>query len=207
MITCSRCGHEYEDTLKLALEGRPVCPVCMNELVHELVAPRIASGDRPVRLELRKDPPNVSDFAMPKCAPEPRFFHFNTDVYERRIGLAVGPLKEMGAAWLTERIQEAWPDLDKEGHVELDDVDETVLADALRIQTENGKVIRIVRLPGFDGSPYDHSVLAHEVFHLVCGALKDLGVPHDDNEEAHAYLFEYVYRRFLEFLYGRGSAK
>lgn len=134
---------------------------------------------------------------------EPKFFHFNTDVYERRIGLAVGPLKEMGAAWLTERIQEAWPDLDKEGRVELDDVDETVLADALRIQTEDGKVIRIVRIPGFDGSPYDHSVLAHEVFHLVCGALKDIGVPHDDQEEAHAYLFEFVYRRFLEFLLGR----
>lgn len=131
---------------------------------------------------------------------EPMFFHFNTDVYERRIGLAVGPLKEMGAAWLTERIQEAWPDLDKEGHVELDDVDETVLADALRIQTEDGKVIRIVRIPGFDGSPYDHSVLAHEAFHLVCGALKDLGIPHDDQEEAHAYLFEFVYRRFLEVL-------
>lgn len=134
---------------------------------------------------------------------EPAFFHFNTDVYERRIGLAVGPLKEMGAAWLTERIHEAWPDLDKEGRVELDDTDETVLADALRIQTEDGKVIRVVRIPWFDGSPSVLGVLAHETFHLVCGALKDLGVPHDDNEEAHAYLFEYVYRRFLEFLRGR----
>ena len=201
MIICSRCGHEYEDTLKLALEGRPVCPTC----VYEFVAPRTASGDRPVRLEERKTPPCKSDFAMLKDAPEPRFFHFDTDVYERRIGLAVGPLKEMGAAWLTERLQEAWPDLDKEGRVELDDVDETVLADAVRIQTEDGKVIRIVRIPGFDGSPHDHGVLAHEAFHLVCGALKDLGVPHDDQEEAHAYLFEYVYRRFLEFLYGRAA--
>lgn len=187
MITCSRCGHEYEDTLKLALEGRPVCPTCM----HELTA-QVSADGRPAR---------------PKDAPEPKFFHFNTDVYERRIGLAVGPLKEMGAAWLTERIQEAWPDLDKEGHVELDDVDETVLADALRIQMEDGKVIRIVRIPWFDGSPSNHGVLAHETFHIVCGALKDLGVPHDDHEEAHAYLFEFVYRRFLEFLCGKGSAK
>ena len=138
-----------------------------------------------------------------KCQ-EPEFFHFDTDVYERRIGLAVGPLKEMGAAWLTERLQETWPDLDKEGRVELDDADETVLADAVRIQAEDGKVVRIVRIPGFDGSPHDHGVLAHETFHLVCGTLKDLGVPHDDGEEAHAYLFEYVYRRFLEFLSGRG---
>lgn len=194
-IICSRCGLGYEDTLKLALEGRPVCPTC----VHELTASATADGG-PARLELRKDPPNVSDFAMPKCAPEPKFFHFDTDVYERRIGLAVGPLKEMGSAWLTERLQKAWPDLDKEGRVELDDVDETVLADAVRIQTEDGKVIRIVRIPGFDGSPHDHGVLAHETFHLVCGALKDLGVPHDDQEEAHAYFFEFVYRRFLEFL-------
>lgn len=134
---------------------------------------------------------------------EPRFFHFDTDVYERRIGLAVGPLKEMGAAWLTERLQEAWPDLDKEGRVELDDADETVLADAVRIQAEDGKVVRIVRIPGFDGSPHDHGVLAHETFHLACGALQDIGVPHDDHEEAHAYFFEFVYRRFLEFLRGR----
>ena len=140
----------------------------------------------------------------PAKRQEPEFFHFDTDVYERCIGLAVGPLKEMGAAWLTERLQEAWPDLDKEGRVELDDVDETVLADAVRIQTDNGRVIRIVRIPRFDpGSPRDYAVLAHETFHLVCGALKDLGVPHDDGEEAHAYLFEHVYRRFLEFLFGR----
>lgn len=138
-----------------------------------------------------------------KRAPE--FFHFDTDVYERRIGLAVGPLKEMGAAWLTERLQEAWPDLDKEGRVELDDVDETALADAVRIQADDGKVVRIVRIPGFDGSPYDHGVLAHETFHLACGALQDIGVPHDDREEAHAYFFEIVYRRFLEFLRGRKS--
>jgi hypothetical protein len=135
---------------------------------------------------------------------KPRFFHFDTDVYERRIGLAVGPLKEMGAAWLTERIRKAWPDLDQEGRVELDDGDGTVFADALRIQTEDGIVIRIVRIPRFDpGSPRDYAVLAHETFHLVCGALKDLGVPHDDGEEAHAYLFEHVYRRFLKFLFGR----
>ena len=180
MITCSRCGHEYEDTLKLALEGWPVCPTCM----HELTA-QVSADGRPVR---------------PKDTPKPMFFHFDTDVYERRIGLAVGPLKEMGAAWLTERLQEAWPDLDKEGRVELDDVDETVLADTVRIQAGDGKVIRIVRIPGFDGSPHDHGVLAHEVFHLACGVLKDLGVPHDDQEEAHAYFFEFVYRRFLGFL-------
>lgn len=187
LITCSRCGHHYEDTLKLALEGWPVCPTC----AYKLTAPANADG-RPAR---------------PKGAPEPRFFHFDTDVYERRIGLAVGPLKEMGAAWLTERLQEAWPDLDKEGRVELDDVDETVLADVVRIQAENGKVIRIVRIPGFDGSPYDHGILAHETFHLVCGVLKDLGVPHDDNEEAHAYFFEFVYRRFLELLRGKEPVK
>lgn len=136
---------------------------------------------------------------------EPAFFHFDTDVYERRIGLAVGPLKEMGAAWLTERIQEAWPDLDKEGRVELNDADETVLADTVRIQAEDGNVIQIVRIPGFDGSPHDHGVLAHETFHLACGVLRDLGVPHDDREEAHAYFFEFVYRRFLEFLRGRAT--
>ena len=125
-------------------------------------------------------------------------------MYDRRIGLAVGPLKELNAAWLTERIRKAWPDLDQEGHVELDDTDETVFADAIRIQTEDGIVIRIVRIPRFDpGSPPDYAVLAHETFHLVCGTLKDLGVPHDDNEEAHAYLFEYIYRVFLEFLFGR----
>lgn len=193
MITCSRCGHEYDDTLKLELEGRwPVCPTC----VHELTVPPTATpADHPAGVD-------IADFRFGK--PEPRFFHFDTDVYERRIGLAVGPLKEMGAAWLTERLQEAWPDLDKEGRVELDDVDETVLADAVRIQADDGKVVRIVRVPGFDGSPHDHGVLAHETFHLVCGALKDLGVSHDDREEAHAYLFEYVYRRFLEFLFGRG---
>lgn len=156
------------------------------------------SGRRPRLVSVDGGP------ARPKYAPEPKFFHFDTDVYGQRVGLAVGPLKEMGAAWLTERLQEAWPELDKEGRVELDDVDETVLADFVRIQTENGEVIWIVRIPGFDGSPYDYSVLAHETFHLVCRALKDLGVPHDDHEEAHAYLFEYVYRRFLEFL--RGSA-
>lgn len=190
MITCSRCGHEYEDVLKLALDGRPVCPSCM----YELVATKTADG-KPVQ---PKDSPE------PKNSPETRFFHFDTDVYGQRVGLAVGPLKGMGATWLTERIREAWPDLDKDGHVELADPDETVLADALRIQAEAGKVIRIVRIPGFDGSPYDYSVLAHEAFHLACGMLQDLGVPHDDHEEAHAYLFEYVYRRFLEFL--RGSA-
>ena len=187
IITCSRCGHGYVDTLKLALEGRPVCPTCM----HELTASVSADG-RPVQ---------------PKDAPGPRFFHFDTDVYERRIGLAVGPLKEMGAAWLTKRLQEAWPDLDKEGRVELDDADETVLADAVRIQAENGKVVRIVRIPGFDGSPHDHGILAHETFHLACGVLKDLGVPHDDNEEAHAYFFEFVYRRFLELLRGKEPVK
>lgn len=169
-------------------------------------APANADGG-PVRLEQRKDPLLTSDFAMPKRAPGPAFFHFDTDVYGRRIGLAVGPLKEMGAAWLTERLQEAWPDLDREARVELDDADETVLADAVRIQTEDGKVIRIVRIPGFDGSPYDHGVLAHETFHLACGVLKDLGVPHDDNEEAHAYFFEFVYRRFLELLRGKEPAK
>lgn len=214
MITCSRCGHEYEDTLKLALEGRPVCPTCMHELTASVSADgRPAPGwrkDPPdvSDFAMPKDPPNVSDFAMPKDSPEPRFFHFDTDVYERRIGLAVGPLKEMGAAWLTEQLRKAWPDLDQEGHVELDDTDATVFADALRIQTENGGVIRIVRIPRFDpGSQCDHAVLAHETFHLVCGTLKDLGIPHDDHEEAHAYLFEYVYRVFLDFLYGRGPSK
>lgn len=146
---------------------------------------------------------NIADFRFRELKA-PEFFHFDTDVYERRIGLAVGPLKELNAAWLTERIREAWPDIDQEGHVELDDADKTVFADALRIQTEDGFMIQIVRIPRFDpGSPHDHAVLAHETFHLVCGALKDLGVPHDDSEEAHAYLFEHVYRRFLEFLYGR----
>ena len=156
--------------------------------MHELTTPANADG-RPARS---------------KDAQEPEFFHFDTDVYDRRIGLAVGPLKELNAAWLTERIRKAWPDLDQEGHVELDDTDETVFADAIRIQTEDGIVIRIVRIPRFDpGSPPDYAVLAHETFHLVCGTLKDLGVPHDDNEEAHAYLFEYIYRVFLEFLFGR----
>ena len=72
-----------------------------------------------------------------------------------------------------------------------------------RILVHAEDFIRIVRIPGFDGSPYDHGVLAHETFHLACGALQDLGVPHDDHEEAHAYFFEIVYRRFLEFLRGR----
>lgn len=185
MITCSRCGHGYVDALKLALEGRPVCPTCMHELTASLSADGV-----PARTE---------------DAPEPKFFHFDTDVYERRIGLAVGPLKEMGAAWLTEQMQKAWPDLDKEARVELDDADETTFADTVRIQVGGGNVIWIVRIPGFDGSPHGYGVLAHETFHLACGALQDLGIPHDDHEEAHAYFFEFVYRRFLEFLRRRAT--
>ena len=188
MITCSQCGHEITRTPPSWRwwGGRLLRPAC----IHELGAANTADGGT----------------AKPKDVPEPEFFHFDTDVYGGlRIGLAVGPLKEMGAAWLTKRLQEAWPDLDKEGRVELADPDETVLADALRIQAEAGKVIWIVRIPGFDGSPYDHGVLARETFHLACGVLKGLGIPLDYHEEAHAYFFEFVYWRFLEFLRGRAA--
>ena len=194
IITCSRCGHEYVDTLKLALEGRPVCPTCMYKLTAQ-----VSADGGPARTK------DASVPALLKDAPGPEFFHFDTDVYERRIGLAVGPLKEMGAAWLTERVQEAWPDLDKDARVELDDADDTTFADTIRIQVGDGIVIWIVRIPGFDGSPHGYGVLAHETFHLACGALRDLGVPHDDHEEAHAYFFEFVYRRFLEFLRRRAT--
>lgn len=136
----------------------------------------------------------------------PRFWHFDTDVYGLWIGLALGPLERTGADWLTRRLQEAWPDLAKDGRVELDDPAPGTYADMVRIQTEEGYVIRVVRLPRFDfASPFDHGVLAHEVVHLVCGALRDLGVPHSEHEEEHAYLVELVHRRFLELLRGKGA--
>ena len=83
---------------------------------------------------------------------------------------------------------------------ELDALDANVPKKCLRVGT-SAKKAGAPEFFHFDTDVYDRRI------GLAVGPLKDLGVPHDDNEEAHAYLFEFVYRRFLEFLCGRGSAK
>lgn len=142
-----------------------------------------------------------------------RFWHFDTDVYNLHVGLVLGPLAECTSAWLSERMREAWPTLAPDGSVELagNASDGTVYADHLVVMADDGTTYRFVRIPRFRTrgreAPFDHAVLAHETFHLVNCALGYLGIPHDERDEAYAYLIEHVYRRFLELLYGQGEER
>ena len=141
-----------------------------------------------------------------------KFWHFETDVYGLRIGLYLGPLSECTPERLTRWLRKAWPDLPSDGHVELPPADGTVYADSLRIEAEDGTVYRIVRIPRFRRtSPadeaFDVATLAHESLHVAATALRDVGVPFDGNAEAHAYLTELVFRRFLEILYDKGEGQ
>jgi hypothetical protein len=135
-----------------------------------------------------------------------KFWHFDTDVYGLHIGLILGPLEKCTEEWLTLRMRKAWPKvLPDEGQVELGANDEWVYADHIVITASNNTNFRFVRIPQFfprgKSAAHDHAVLAHETHHLVATALRYLGVENGEHEEAAAYLEEYIYERFLTFLY------
>lgn len=139
-----------------------------------------------------------------------RWFHsFDTDVYGLHVMLCVAEPHRCPAEALDAMLKRAWPDLVPDDmHLDLDTPDESTYADHVTVSAPDGRTFRVVRIPRFGrGEPFDYSILAHETQHLVLKALDDLGVEDGKSHEASAYLFEMVYRRFLESLFKRKEKK
>lgn len=135
-----------------------------------------------------------------------RWFHsFDTDVYGLHVMLCVAEPHKCPAEALDALLKRAWPKLvPADMHLDLDAADEATYADCVTVTSPGGLTFRIVRIPRFGrDDPFDYSILAHETQHLVLKALDDLGVEDGKSHEASAYLFEMVYRRFLEGLFKR----
>lgn len=139
-----------------------------------------------------------------------RWFHsFDTDVYGLHVMLCVAEPHRCPAEALGAMLKRAWPDLVPDDmHLDLDTPDESTYADHVTVSAPDGRTFRVVRIPRFGrDEPFDYSILAHETQHLVLKALDDLGVEDGKSHEASAYLFEMVYRRFLESLFKRKEKK
>ena len=66
----------------------------------------------------------------------------------------------------------------------------------------------VIRLERFDGSPNDHAILSHEVFHAVTLLMVEIGITLDDkSDEAFAYAIQSLTKQILEKLAVKSKTK